>query len=285
MISEPFRFKLGRFECLVVLDGIHTYSSPAKNWFTNAPSEALAEALGQYDIDPEDWEYDSPYPSLVVNTGENLVLVDTGAGSFFPTTGKLLHNLESATISPEDIDTVILTHGHPDHIGGAIDANGNLAFPNSRYVTSNDEFDFWTSEDVEDKIPERHRWFVPSVRHFFEQMRSKLDLIGEHEEIVPGISAVAAPGHTPGHIAVSVDSKGKRFLHLSDIAAHPVHFEHPDWQMNEIDPERAVISRRLVLDRAAKDKALVHVFHFPFPGLGHVIEFDDAWQWKPLEIG
>ena len=284
MNGGPYRFQLGKFECLVVLDGIHTYSNPAKSWFTNVPKGVLSEALGQYNIDPENWDYASPYPSLVINTGDNVVLVDTGAGSLLPSTGKLIRNLESATISSEDIDTVILTHGHPDHIGGAVDSDGDLAFPNARYVMSKDELAFWTSEDVEEKVPKRHRWFVPSVRHYLDQIRGRLDLIGDKTEIVPGIHAVAVPGHTPGHMAVSVASEGELLLHISDAAVHPVHIEHPDWRMDEIDPVRAVISRRLLIERAAAEKALVHIFHFPFPGLGHVIEIENAWQWKPIDM-
>ncbi len=140
MSSENYRFKLGAFDCIVVSDGTFAYPHPAAIFFVNAQEERLAGVLREHNIDLEHWEeHVSPYLCLVVNTGENLVLVDTGAGGFAPTTGKLPANVQAEGIAPGDIDTVIITHAHPDHIGGNIDSAGKSAFPKARYVMLKDE--------------------------------------------------------------------------------------------------------------------------------------------------
>ena len=147
MSTQSYHFKLGSFECIVVSDGFFTYPHPAQIFFVNASQEDLARVLREHGLDPEQWqEYVSPYPSLFINTGQHRVLVDTGAGDMAPTTGNLMSHLHAEGIAPEDIDVVILTHGHPDHIGGNVDSEGKPAFPNARYVMWKAEWDFWTKE-------------------------------------------------------------------------------------------------------------------------------------------
>lgn len=144
MNNESYRFKIGNFECIIVLDGTFAYPHPAQVFFANAPEERLEQVLREHNLNPETWgEYISPYPSLVIYTGDHVVLVDTGAGSFAPTTGKLIPNLKTEGISPKDIDTVILTHGHADHIGGNVNGEGKPTFPNARYVMWKEEWEFW----------------------------------------------------------------------------------------------------------------------------------------------
>ncbi|MFQ6086094.1 MAG: MBL fold metallo-hydrolase [Candidatus Bathyarchaeia archaeon] len=288
MSNERFPFQIGTFECIVVSDGTRAYPHPAQTFFANAPKERLEQVLREHNIDPERWEqHVLPYPSLVINTGQNRVLVDTGAGDLEPTTGRLIPNLQVEGIAPEVIDTVILTHGHPDHIGGNLDREGRPAFPNARYVMWKDEWDFWTSEpnlaelDVDEHVKERQRTFA---RKNLPPIRDQLDLIDHETEIVPGVRAVAAPGHTPGQMALAISSGSEQLLYISDAAILPIHLEQPDWYTAvDFDPQQAVATRRRLLGLAAAEKALVHAFHFPFPGLGYVIQKGEAWQWQPIE--
>jgi glyoxylase-like metal-dependent hydrolase (beta-lactamase superfamily II) len=288
MSTENYRFKVGAFECIVVSDGSFSYPHPAHVFFPNAPQERLEQVLRQHNLDPEQWEhYVSPYTGLVVHAGQQRVLVDTGAGGMAPTTGNLIPNLRAEGIAPEDIDTVILTHGHPDHIGGTIDGEGRPAFPNARYVMGKEGWEFWTTEpDLSQLQAEEYikQLLLTFARNNLPPIRDQIDLVDAKVEIVPGIHAVPAPGHTPGHTAVAISSGDEQLLCISDAALHPIHLEQLDWySVVDLAPEQALASRRRLLDRAAADKALVHAFHFPFPCLGHVVQKGDAWQWQPIE--
>jgi glyoxylase-like metal-dependent hydrolase (beta-lactamase superfamily II) len=286
MGNESFHFQLGAFRCMVVNDGNSPYSDPAEVFFVNAPKEQLTKVLRDHNLDISKWkEYVSPYPSLLINTGQHRVLVDTGEGNLEPTTGKLIPNLRAEGVTPEDIDTVILTHAHPDHIGGNIDNEGKPAFPNARYIMSRDEWNFWIPKpnlaalDISESDKEL---LVKCARHYLLPIQDQLELVDYEKEIVPGVWAVGAPGHTPGHMAVSIISDNRQLLCIGDMVIHQIHLEQPDWYIKyDLDPEQVIATRRRLLDKAATEKALVHAFHFPFPGLGYVIPKEVGWQWQP----
>jgi glyoxylase-like metal-dependent hydrolase (beta-lactamase superfamily II) len=288
MSNDSYRLKVGAFECIVVKDGTFTYEHPAHVFFANAPQEKLAQALGEHGLDPGEWqEYVSPYPSLVINTGQHQVLVDTGAGGLGPATGNLIPNLRATGIAPQDIDTVILTHAHPDHIGGNVDSEGKPAFPAARYVMWKEEWEFWTTAPDLTALPVPD-WIKQALLKFaadnLPPIEGQLELVDAETEIAPGIQAVATPGHTPGHMAVSISSGGERLLCTGDVALHPIHLEQPDWYAAvDLAPEQALASRRRFSEMAVADQALVHAFHFPFPGLGYIVQRGDAWQWQPIE--
>ncbi len=276
---------------MAVSDGTHTYAPPtfpppATFLFTNASGRSLEQVLRRHNLESERWaEWVSPYICLVINTGEHRVLVDTGANGLGPDTGRLLQNLRTERIEPEDIDTVILTHGHPDHIGGNTDSEGKLIFPNARYVMWKDEWDFWNSEEAERKLEEHVREILLGyARKNLPPIQGQLRLVNQETEILPGIRAIAAPGHTPGHMAVAISSGGELLLCLSDTVLHPIHLEQPDWHAAvDFAPQQVIATRHRLLNRAATEKALVLAFHFPFPGLGHVVPERGAWQWQPIE--
>lgn len=288
MKTENYHFKLGTFDCIIVSDGTFAYPHPAQIFFANAPKERLNQALREHDIVLEQWEeYVSPYTGLVINTGQHRVLVDTGAGGFAPTTGKLIGNLQAEGIAPDDIDTVILSHGHPDHIGGTVDDEGKPVFINARYVMLKDEWEFWIKEPNLSplKVDEHLKHvLLEFAKNNLPPIQSQLDLIESEAEIVPGIHAIATPGHTPGHMAVAVCSDGEHLLCISDAALHPIHLTQPDWYTAvDLKPEQALASRHQLMDRAAAEKALVYASHFSFPSLGHVRKKGESWQWQSIE--
>lgn len=290
MSTEIYHFKVGAFKCIAVSDGTHTYAPPnfpppATLLFGNAPRERLEQTLRQHNVQPEHWaEWISSYTCLLVNTGEHRVLVDTGADGLDPNTGRLLKNLQAEGIAPEDIHMVILTHCHPDHIGGNTLDEGKLAFPNAHYAMWKNEWDFWTSEEAEVKLDEHVREVLLSVaRKNLPPIQDRLDLIEREREILPGIQAIAAPGHTPGHMVLAISSRGEQLLYISDTVLHPIHLEQPEWcAAVDFAPNQVATTRRRILSRAAAEKALVLAFHFPFPGLGHIVQKGEGWEWQPI---
>lgn len=291
MSNEIYHFNIGAFKCMAVADGTNIYAPPTfppptTFLFTNAPKDSLNATLYEHNIDPKHWaEWISPYICLFVDTGEIRLLVDTGANGLAPTTGKLRQNLQSAGIGPEDIDLVILTHAHPDHIGGNTLDNGQLAFPNARYVMWKDEWVFWTSKEAEEKFDEHVREvLLDFTRKNLPPIQERLELIENEREILPGIKAFAAPGHTPGHMAILISSEEDLLLHLVDTVLHPIHIEQPEW-IAAIDflPDQVVATRHRLLKQAAEEKALVLAFHFPFPGLGHILEKGEGYIWQSID--
>ncbi len=285
MNGETYRFNVGKFECIAINDGTFIYN--AGQYFANAPRDDLARALRDHGVDPE--RIPSPYTCLVVNTGAHQVLIDTGAGALTPNVGRLLQHLRTKGIAPEEIDTVILTHGHPDHIGGNVDAEGNVVFRNARHVMWRDEWEYWTDEaNLERVAAQPLGGLIADVaRKQLPPIEGRLDLVERETEIVPGIHAIPAPGHTPGQMAVVVVSGDDELLYISDAVIHPIHLEQPDWYpVFDLDPREALATKRRLFDRAAAEQSLVLAFHFdPFPSLGHVVRQGRGWQWQPIETG
>ncbi len=259
------------------------FPPPAIFLFTNAPKNSLENTLHKYNLKPEQWaEWISPYICIVVNTGEHHVLIDTGAGSLAPTTGKLLQNLKEVGITPGDIDIVVLTHGHPDHLGGNT-SEGKLTFSNARFVMWKDEWNFWMSEQAERLDEHIKELLIKIARNNLQPIRNQLDLIEQETEIVPGISTIEAAGHTPGHMALTISSEGERLLCIADAFLHPIHIEQPEWHATvDFSPQQVATTRRRLIDKASVENTMVLAFHFPFPGLGHIIQKDEGWRWQPI---
>lgn len=278
-IEGYYRFKVGEFECVSISDGGHKY--PPKNFFANVPIEQVEEVLRQRNL-PTDHIW-TPYTYLFVNTGEHQVLVDMGAGSLFETTGKLLQNMDAAEIESAAIDSVFITHAHPDHIGGMLDESGNPVYANAQYFIWREEWQFWFSETASEKANEG---FVTFARKHLEPVKDRVNFVTDESDILPGIHVFTAPGHTPGHMVVSFSSGDEQLLYIGDSVVHPLHLEHPDWlPVYDILPEKAAASKRRIFDYAADEQAWVIGQHFPpFPSLGHIVKQDEGWQWQPIAI-
>ena len=280
MNNGNYHFRLGTFDCLAVLDGYHDY--PLKNFFANAPLAEVEGALREkgHPVDV----IRTPYTYLLVETGAQRVLVDTGLGGLSPETSHLVDNLHAAGIEPNDIDAVVITHAHGGHIGGVLDKEGRSVFANARYYVSQREWTFWTSEGASAKAPDR---FVTLARRVLGGIREQVTLVDREGEIVPGISVLFAPGHTPGQVVASVSSEGERLLYTADVVLHPLHLEPTDWTpVYDLLPDEAAASKRRIYDLAAESGALVLGQHFhPFPSLGLVVKTEAGWRWTPNEIG
>ena len=285
--GRVFRFEIGAIKCAIVGDGSFIYPEPGRLFFANAPEQGRDSALMESGIQPDAWhEYVSPYSALLIDAGSQRMLVDTGGGDLGESTGQLQDNLRREGIDFGGIDTVVFTHAHPDHIGGNLDAEGRPAFPRARWVLGRDEWQFWTQEpDLSGlSIPEPLKEaLIDSAQRNLPQLEPGTELIDQDTELAPGVQAVLAPGHTPGHLVIDVVSEGQRLLWSGDAFLHPVHISHPQWYSAfDLNPEQAIATRQKVLGQAADHDVLVHAAHFPWPGLGHIHRVDGAFRWEPI---
>lgn len=274
MNETVYRFKLGGFECAALADGF--LEQPASVLFPELPDEEMEEILNQHDLSAAS-VVTRRFTCLFIHTGKHQILIDTGLGKgILPTGGRLLDHLEEAEIFPSEIDTVILTHGHPDHIGGVTFEEGVITFPNARHVMWKSEWEFWSAE-----IDPKSRPDVNHIQGKLSAIQDRIVLINQETELCPGIRVIPALGHTPGHTAVIIASGQETLLYLADTVWQPIHMGYPEYLSGRQAEEANATARRL-LEWAAQKGALVFGFHFPFPGLGHVVPEGTAWQWQPV---
>jgi glyoxylase-like metal-dependent hydrolase (beta-lactamase superfamily II) len=275
-----YRVMLGDFEITALSDG--TVNLPV--------DKLLSEPAAQTDAILKKSYLSSPLEvsdnAFLINTGSRLVLVDTGAGTLFgPTLGNLLASLRAAGYRPEQVDDILLTHMHPDHVGGLF-ANGQRVFPNAIVHADKHEADYWLSKANMAKASADSKGFfqgaMASVQPYVDA--GKFQSFNGNSEIVPGVSSVASPGHTVGHTAYLVESKGQDLLLVGDVIhVGSVQFDDPSVTIGfDTDAQEAAGSRAKVFTRAYQDGALVGAAHLSFPGLGHVRANGSAWQWIPV---
>ncbi|MEH7143123.1 MBL fold metallo-hydrolase [Priestia megaterium] len=212
---------------------------------------------------------------FVVNINGRLILIDTGVGSILaPMVGHLKQNLTAAGISPEDIDTVLLTHIHPDHTNGMINADGTKAFPNAEVVVNYTEYNFWMDEtNMSQNADEIEKGNFMLAKAALTPYESSIRTFSNDEsEPVHGIKAIEAPGHTPGHTAYLIESNGDKLLIWGDIIHNAtLQLLRPDEKVAmDYNPVQAVTTRKRILDLAANERLLVSGMHLDFPGFRHI---------------
>lgn len=248
-------FALGDFQVSTLLVGTRTVEDIQSIFGMNVSKDEFAKVSEENFIPSDKAQFF--FTPTVVQTGGETVLFDTGLSS-----DGTLAALSDAGINAEDIDVVVLTHMHGDHIGGLTDDAGNATFPNARYVTGQVEYDHWAAAGNDR--------FDGKVRPFADRM----SFIGDGDSVVSGITGMAAFGYTPGHMAYMLDSGDEQVLLMADMANHYVwSLAYPEWEVRfDMDKEAAANTRKKVLAMVATDRIPLIGYHMPFPGMGFVEE-------------
>jgi glyoxylase-like metal-dependent hydrolase (beta-lactamase superfamily II) len=273
-----YRFMLGSAEVTVASDGPLPLGDPSGT-FVGVPKEEVKKMLTDNFLNDSNVILEQNVP--IVNMGDRIVLFDTGMGTsklFGPTTGRLQKSMAEAGIKPGDVDAVVCSHAHIDHIGGIVDENDKPLFPNAQVYISEEDFKFWTDEG---KLGSPLKDFIVHARKNLLPVRDRLVFYKDGQEFLPGITALAAPGHTFGHHMFMIQSDGKSFAFLGDLTHHQVLLlEKPRMEFSyDSDPKMAANSRVRMLDMLAANKIAVMSYHFAWPGFGHVVKAGDGFRY------
>lgn len=273
------QFKLGGFKVLVIKDGARPADNPGQTFGTNQPADAVG-ALLEKNFLPTD-QFVNSYSPVLVDTGSDVILFDTGLGEAARAQGggRLIEGLAAAGYMPDDISMVVVTHMHGDHIGGLMEG-GKPTFPKARYVAGQAEYDFWMDGARAGTPAEGNQKAVfANVKPLVERMT----FLKDGGEVVSGITAMLAPGHTPGHMIFNMESQNRRLVLTADTANHYVlSLQRPDWEVKfDMDKMQAAATRKRVFDMIATDKIAFLGYHMPFPAVGYAEKQDTGYRFVP----
>ena len=278
-----YRFKLGDFQISALFDGVW-YLPIDDKLVRNASGTEVNQALAAAFLPPNILPIS--FTALLVNTGTKVILIDTGtAGQITDTAGSLLDNLYVADTDPKAIDTILISHFHPDHIDGIKTLDGAKVFPNAEILVPEPEWAFWMNDANMGPAQGAVKRYFLNARRIFKDIAGEVRRFAAGAEVAPGIVSVPAFGHTPGHTAFAIHSANQSMLAMSDTVRNPYLFaRHPDWQPTfDMDGPQAVAVRRQMLDRAVADRMLVQAYHFPFPACGHIAKTATGYEFVPAE--
>ncbi|MFB9950483.1 MBL fold metallo-hydrolase [Rhizobium puerariae] len=280
-VSPPdiHKFKVGGFQALVIKDGARPSGKPGETFGTNQPQETVDALLAENFLRPD--QFVNSFSPTLIDTGSEVILFDTGLGQAARVQGggRLVEGLAAAGYMPEDISTIVITHMHGDHIGGIME-DGKAAFPKARYVAGEAEYNFWTDAARAGTPAEgNHKAVLANVKPHAE----KMTFLKDGGDVVSGITAVLAPGHTPGHLIFNIESEGRRLVLAADTANHYVlSLQRPDWEVRfDMDKAQAAATRKKVFDMAATDKVAFLGYHMPFPAVGFVEKQETGYRFVP----
>ncbi|MDN3986964.1 MBL fold metallo-hydrolase [Zwartia vadi] len=278
------KLKVGEIEVISLNDGAARRPLAAE-FVKNAPLDEVKALLASQNL-PTNY-IDVPFTPFLIVNGNQRYLMDTGfANNGGPTTGKLIENMAAAGYKPEDINNVVISHFHGDHINGLLYKDGSLVYPNAKVHVPSEEYDFWMDKERLEKAPAGLKAAMTNAQRVFNNIPAdRLVKFKAGSEVAPGITSVAAFGHTPGHSLFTVKSGGQSFIYVADLTNVPALFaRNPDWAVVfDMDPEMARQSRRKIFDMIVKEKMMAGGFHFPFPAMGTITQSGNGYQFNPVK--
>lgn len=286
--SGVYRLSSGETDAWVLFD--HSiWVGPIQQFVIGVPDLTIAQLMERHFLPSNRLQFSSD--PLLFRWAEETVLVDTGIGTQMPgSVGLLPQQLAALNIRPEEISVVLMTHLHADHIGGAFDpASGRAIFPNAKFFISEAEIDFWSQSrpdlgDIRDLPQELIDFTIQCARRALSILERQIQPFKPDSELLPGVTAIGLPGHTPGHTGFVFKSSGGEFIGTGDTMHDPIlHLTHPEWtSMGDLSRAKTVESRRRLLDALAHDRTRFQAYHFPFPGVGRVRAIaDGAYEFVP----
>ncbi len=276
-----YRLKVGTYEVTILSDGSFPLEPKIFSGDAGGAAKLLEGAFLPQNVVP------TSVNEWLVNTGDKLVLVDTGTSNLFgPTLGRMVRNLAAAGVDPSAVDTVIITHMHPDHVGGLLTPDKQIVFPNAGVLVNETDYRFWTSAEIAAKAPDDFKPFFDMARAAIKPYADtgRVTFFKDGAELAPGMTAIAAPGHTVGHTMVRVSSQGNDLLLWGDIVHNAaLQFAEPERALLfDTDQPTAIASRKRVFDMAAADRLAIAGAHLPFPGIGHVAKAAVGYAYVPM---
>lgn len=281
-----YRFKLGTAEATIVSDGVLPLGDPNASFLKIDKAEIGRELTDNF-LPTNNAVLEQNI--LVLNSGERVVLFDLGMGTsriFGATTGKLMATLRQAGIDPASVDALVMSHAHIDHCGGIMADDGSRNFPNAQLYIQQSDFDYWTDDaHVPSNYPARKDFLGQAQKNLLPN-RDRIHYFKDGEEFLPGITALAAPGHTVGHTIFMIQSSNDQLCYIGDLAHHPVLLlEHPRTQFAfDTDPVQSAESRVRMLSMLAANRTQLLAYHFAWPGLGHVAKVGDGFRYFPAPM-
>jgi glyoxylase-like metal-dependent hydrolase (beta-lactamase superfamily II) len=277
-----YKYKVGDITVTAINDGF--FARPLEGFIRNAELPAVQAAMSAAFLPTN--AVPIPFNTLVVETGGRLVLLDAGNGnSGAPTSGTWMANFRAAGFDPARVNTVLISHFHGDHINGLRLRDGTAVFANAEIQVPAPEWAFWMSDERMGQAPEAARGAFQNVRRVFGPIASNVKRFEPGGEVAPGITSIAAYGHSPGHTVFGIASGTGKMIYMADTTNHPALFvRNPDWAaVFDQDAEAARVVRRRLLDMAATEKTRVHFYHASFPANGYIVKDGNGYQLVPAQ--
>jgi glyoxylase-like metal-dependent hydrolase (beta-lactamase superfamily II) len=280
-------FKLGKLDLFVVTDGHILFPSVQPSFAPGVDSSSVNHLLKDNFLSTV--HADLSMNVMVIRSGRKVILIDTGCGTLFgENCGWLNESLSKINIHPKQVTDIILTHAHPDHIGGLLTAHGDLIYTNANIYLSRIEHAFWSKPQPDlSKCKMNNettkKLIIDTAQKTLVKAKKKIHLFDNGDTLLDCLKLKLAPGHTPGHSIINIFSDGKELVHTGDLVHSPVLvFTHPEWGFDgDTNFEEATQTRKAVLEQLTQSRQQVFSYHLPWPGLGHVREKGDGYEWIP----